>query len=111
MSHKNKTLWMGNIETWMTKYYISSLLNKINIFPCKISLKASLNKRGCASLEFFSHEEAEKILNNHNGTIIKNFEFRFNWVKSLEDKNAIPQLKKFTVKHILLINILIFSYL
>ena len=56
MNQKNKTLWMGNIESWMTKSYISSLLNKINIFPSKISLKATQNKKGCAFLVFLSHE-------------------------------------------------------
>ena len=101
MNQKNKTLWMGNIESWMTKSYISSLLNKINIFPSKISLKATQNKKGCAFLVFLSHEEAENILNKHNGKTINNLELRFNWVKALEEKNSIPQLKKFTVKYII----------
>ena len=102
MNIKNKTLWMGNIETWMNRSYILSFLNKINIFPKKINLKTSQTKRGCAFLEFSSHEQAEEVLNNFNGKKINNFELKFNWVKTLEEKNAIPQIKKFTVKNIII---------
>ena len=98
MNSKNKILWMGNIESWMTRSYISSILNKINIIPVKIILKTAQNKRGCAFLEFLSHEKAEEILNNFNGKKINNLELKFNWVKTLEEKLSIPQIKKFTVK-------------
>ena len=100
MNFKNKTLWMGNIESWMTKSYISSTLNEINIFPIKITLKTAQNKRGCAFLEFLSHEQAEEILNNFNGKKINKLELKFNWVKTLEEKLSVPQIKKFTVKKI-----------
>ena len=103
MNQKNKTLWMGNIDTWMTKPYLLSLLNKINIFPIKITLKKTENKRGCAFLEFLSHEKAEEILKNYNGKHINNLELRFNWVKSSEEKNSNPQITKYTVKIIIFI--------
>ncbi len=98
MNTKNKSLWMGNIENWMTWSYLSSFLNKINIYPIKITLKTSQNKRGCAFLEFPSHEKAEEILNNFNRKIINKFELKFNWVKSQEEKSSAPNTKKFTVK-------------
>ena len=97
MNLQNKTLWMGNIETWMTRSYLFSLLKEKNIFPNKITLKTSQNKRGCAFLEFLSHEKAEEILNSFNGQKINNFELKFNWVKTLEEKLSIQQIKKFTV--------------
>ena len=109
MNSKNKTLWMGNIETWMTGTYISSLLNKINIFPIKITLKTGLNKRGCAFLEFLTHEKAEEIINNFNGKKIDNIELKFNWVKSSGEKLSSPQRKKYTVKNqIYIYNIFLF---
>ena len=101
MNSKNKILWMGNIESWMTRSYISSILNKINIIPVKIILKTAEIKRGCAFLEFWSHEKAEEILNNFNGKKINNLELKFNWVKTLEERLSIPQIKKFTVKIII----------
>jgi RNA recognition motif-containing protein len=99
MNFKNKTLWMGNIETWMTRNYLNAILNSINIFPLKITLKTCQNKRGCAFLEFLSHEKAEEILNSFNGKKINNLELRFNWLKTLEEKLSIPQIKKFTVNN------------
>lgn len=89
---------MGNIDSWMTKSYITTLLNKMNIFPNKITLKTSQNKRGCAFLEFESQEEAEDVLINFNGKKIENLELKFNRVKTLEEKYAMPQIVKFTVK-------------
>ena len=89
---------MGNIDSWMTKSYITTLLNKMNIFPNKITLKTSQNKRGCAFLEFESQEKAEDVLINFNGKKIENLELKFNRVKTLEEKYAMPQIVKFTVK-------------
>ena len=89
---------MGNIDSWMTKSYITTLLNKMNIFPNKITLKTSQNKRGCAFLEFESQEEAEDVLINFNGKKIENLELKFNRVKTLEETYAMPQIVKFTVK-------------
>lgn len=98
MNLKSKTLWMGNIGTWMTKSYLSSELNKINIFPTKITLKTTQNKKGCAFLEFPTNQKAEEILNNFNGKQINSLELRFNRVKSFEEKYTLPQIIKFTVK-------------
>ena len=99
MNVKNRTLWMGNIEMWMTRTYLSSLLKAINIFPTKITLKSNQNKRGCAFLEFLTHEKAEEILNKFNGKKINNFELNFNWVKTSEEKKfSSPQIQKYTVK-------------
>ena len=97
MSQKERTLWMGNIEPWMTKYYLISALNKINIFPDKISIKRLANKRSCAFLEFLSHEIAEEVLNKFNGKYMNNIELKFNWVRKSKEQNVIKQNMKFTV--------------
>ena len=104
MTQKDKTLWMGNIEPWMTKFSLISILNKMKIFPTKINIKKFPNKRSCAFLEFLSHEIAEDILQRFNGKYINNIELKFNWVKKSEDKNKGNKTTKFTV-NICLFNI------
>lgn len=97
MNTHYKTLWMGNIEPWMNHTFLNALLNSINIFPRRTIVKNPSNKRGCAFLEFNSKEQAEFIRNNFNGKIINNFELKFNWVKSFEEKYSSPKITKFTV--------------
>ena len=101
MNQKSKTLWMGNIDIWMTKSYLLSLLNKVNIYPIRITLKTSQGKRGCAFLEFPNQETAEDVLNNFNGIKVDNLELRFNHVKTYEEKYT-SQIIKFTVKKYIL---------
>ena len=106
MNTSNKTLWLGNVESWMNYTFLRKFLEEINIFPKKISLKIKETKRGCAFLEFENHESAEKAINNYNGKIHRNIEIKLNWVR---DKNRhIIKPIKFTVRIIIKI---IFSYL
>ena len=97
MTQKERTLWMGNIEPWMTKNYLLSSLNKLDIFPNKISIKRFLNKRSFAFLEFLSHENAEEILNKFNGKYMDNIKLKFNWVKRSNEQNMTNQNIVFTV--------------
>ena len=99
MNTYHKTLWMGNIESWMTHDFLSSILNEINIFPQRIILKNPSNKRGCAFLEFNNQEQAENVLNNFNGKKINNLELKFNWVRTLEEKYSAKKITKFTVRY------------
>ena len=99
MNSHHKTLWMGNIESWMNLAFLTSLLNNINIFPKKIMIKNPQNKRGCAFLEFNTQEQAQNILNNFNGKIFKNVELKFNWVKTIEEKFSSQKITKFTVSN------------
>ena len=101
MTAKERTLWMGNIEPWMTKNYILSALNNINIFPNKIDIKKFQNKRCYAFLEFLSHEIAEEILNKFNGKYINNIMLKFNWVKKQKEQNVINKNMVFTVNKFL----------
>lgn len=93
----HKTLWMGNIESWMTHSLLTSYLNSIQIFPQRIILKNPPNKRGCAFLEFNAKQQAEFVLKNFNGKNIKNLELKFNWVRTFEEKFSTPKITKFTV--------------
>ena len=52
MNTSNKTLWLGNVESWMNYTFLRKFLEEINIFPKKISIKTKETKRGCAFLEF-----------------------------------------------------------
>ena len=101
MTVKERTLWMGNIEPWMTKNYLLSTLNNINIFPNKIDIKKFQNKRSYAFLEFLSHEIAEEILNKFNGKYINNIMLKFNWVKKQKEQNLINKNMVFTVNKFL----------
>ena len=98
MNTYHKTLWMGNIESWMTHDFLSSILNEINIFPQRIILKNPSNKRGCAFLEFYSPEMAKFVLTEYNNKIINGVQFKFNWVHSLEQKYNSSKITKFTVR-------------
>ena len=92
-----KTLWMGNIEPWMTLSFLTSILNELNIFPQRIILKNPSNKRECAFLEFNTRKQAEIILNNFNGKIINNLQLKFNRVRTFEEKYSAQKITKFTV--------------
>ena len=97
MNTHYKTLWMGNIEPWMTLSFLTSILNELNIFPQRIILKNPSNKRGCAFLEFNTKKQTEYILNNFNGKIIHNLQLKFNRVRTLEEKYSAQKITKFTV--------------
>jgi RNA recognition motif-containing protein len=92
-----RTLWMGNIESWMTDSFLTKFLNSIHIFPKGITLKNPQNKLGCAFLEFASKEQAEFILKNFNGKNINNFIIKFNRVKTFDEKFSTQKITKFTV--------------
>ena len=105
MNSSNSTLWMGNIENWMSHSYVSDLLKAANIFPNRITIKSYPNKRGCAFLEFFSPEMAKFVLTECNNKIINGVQLKFNWVYSLEKKYNCSKITKFTVR---IFNILYF---
>ena len=98
MNASNNTLWMGNIENWMSQSYLYNLLKSANIYPKKITIKNYPNKRGCAFLEFFSPEMAKNVLTEFNNTIINGVQLKFNWVHSLEQKYNCLKIPKFTVR-------------
>ena len=98
MNSSTNTLWMGNIENWMSQSYLSDLLKTANIYPNRITIKNYPNKRGCAFLEFYSHEMAKYVLTEYNNKIINGVQLKFNWVHSLEQKYNCSKITKFTVR-------------
>ena len=98
MTNSTRTLWMGNIENWMTPNYLSNLLKSANIYPNRITIKNYPNKRGCAFLEFLSPEMANYILTEFNKKVINGIELKFNKVHSLEQKYNSSKIIKFTVR-------------
>ena len=96
MNTTNKTLWLGNIESWMNVHYIKETLNELGIFPIKITMKPKVSKKGCALLEFDSYETALNILKKYNGINHKNLNIKLNWVKTYNRLNEEKQVK-FTV--------------
>ena len=100
MNSSTSTLWMGNIENWMSQTYLSDLLRAANIYPNRIIIKNYPNKRGCAFLEFFSPEMAKFVLTEYNNKILNGVHLKFNWVHSLEQKYNSSKITKFTVSSI-----------
>ena len=100
MNSSTSTLWMGNIENWMSHTYLSDLLRAANIYPNRIIIKNYPNKRGCAFLEFFSPEMAKFVLTEYNNKIINGVQLKFNRVHSLEQKYNSSKITKFTVSSI-----------
>ena len=98
MASSKSTLWMGNIENWMSHSYLVDLLKSANIYPNKITIKSYPNKRGCAFLEFDSSEMAKYVLTEYNNKNINGVELKFNKVHSLEQKYNTPKIIKFTVR-------------
>ncbi len=98
MNGSTNTLWMGNIENWMSQSYLYDLLKAANIYPNRITIKNYPNKRGCAFLEFYSPEMAKFVLTEYNNKIINGVQLKFNWVHSLEQKYNSSKITKFTVR-------------
>ena len=43
----SRTLWMGNIEQWMTEEYIINIFISLNVHPQKINILKNPFKKGC----------------------------------------------------------------
>ena len=98
MTSSNCTLWMGNIEKWMSHSYLSNLLKSIKINPKRITIKNYKSKRGCAFLEFSSQELAKNVLDEYNNKKCNGIKLKFNWVHSLTQKYNNNKITKFTVR-------------
>ena len=100
MTSSKSTLWMGNIENWMSQSQLVDLLKSVNIYPNKITIKNYTNKRGCAFLEFFSPEMAQHVLTEYNNKIVNGVTLKFNKVHCLEQKYNSSKITKFTVSRV-----------
>ncbi|GLJ42999.1 hypothetical protein SUGI_0892460 [Cryptomeria japonica] len=65
-SSRNRTLWIGDLEYWMTEIFIGYCYASNNDF---VSIKVMRNKKGESKgygfLEFRSHEAAASVLQTH----------------------------------------------
>ena len=96
---------------------VATICNE-NKIPTIVGEESMVDKGGFAtyginyySLGRVAGQMAEEILIKFNGKKINNFELRFNWLKTLEDKLSIPQIKKFTVINLYNNYNIIYSYL
>lgn len=66
-----KTLWVGDIESWMDENHIANLFSKIGaVANVKIIRnKSSGSPAGYGFVEFASHEIAARVLQLFNGSI------------------------------------------
>ena len=79
-----KTLWMGNIENWMSENYINQILNKINIKPIKIRILQNDNPKSCCFIQFETPEIANFILEKYNRVKLNDFVLKLNKVNKKE---------------------------
>lgn len=80
---ESRTLWIGDVESWMDESYIASLFNSTGAVQ---SVKVIRDKNtglpaGYGFVEFSTHEVASQILACYNGVAIPgtNKTFRLNW--------------------------------
>ena len=83
MSAEN-TLWMGDIEPWMTEAFIINSFKYYNIYPTNVKLikdkMKNINKTYCF-VTFKNIQEAINAINNLNGKKLPSTEinFKLNW--------------------------------
>jgi RNA recognition motif-containing protein len=67
----SKTLWVGDIESWMDETYISNVFSKIGpVLGVKlIRDKQTGAPTGYGFVEFASHEIAARVLQQSNGAL------------------------------------------
>ncbi|ESQ30862.1 hypothetical protein EUTSA_v10011476mg [Eutrema salsugineum] len=80
---ENKTIWIGDLHHWMDESYLNSSFASAGEM---VSVKVIRNKHtglseGYGFVEFLSHDIADKVLQEFNGTTMPNTEqpFRLNW--------------------------------
>ena len=91
MMNASRTLWMGNIETWMDSKHILSIFKSINIVPLKLNIPIQNLKKGCCFVEFDSPDTANKVLYTYNGKNVNGIIMKLNWVNSHSNKEQQQQ--------------------
>jgi RNA recognition motif-containing protein len=86
-TQESKTLWLGDLETFMDEPYITNMINGLGYSQHLASVKVIKDKAtGTPAkygfIEFTSHQIAEKFLNEYNGKLIPNIpnkHFKLKW--------------------------------
>lgn len=86
LSDTSKTIWIGDLDTWMDDSYLQSLINSLGYAKELTSIKLIKDKVTGLPLkygfiEFVNHESANNFLNNYNNRTIPNTSklFKLNW--------------------------------
>ena len=80
----NSTLWMGDIEPWMTESFIMKSFNHFNINPIRIKFiidrETSISRNYCF-INFDNIQQASNVLTTLNGKLIPgtSIKFKLNW--------------------------------
>ncbi len=78
-----KTLWVGDVEQWMDETYLMNAFAHIaNVLSVKVIRdKVTMIPSGYGFVEFATHIDALKVLENYNNTTIPSAgrSFRLNW--------------------------------
>ena len=77
----SRTLWMGNIEQWMTEEYLLGIFTSFKVHPIKINILNNQTSKGCCFIEFISTEEAVYVYENCNNLTVNNLLLKIKWVK------------------------------
>jgi RNA recognition motif-containing protein len=85
-SDTSKTLWIGDLETWMDESFLQSLLGSLGYSKDLSSIKLIKDKATglplkYGFLEFLTHDAAANFYQNYNNRIVPNTvkQFKLNW--------------------------------
>ncbi len=86
LSDTSKTLWMGDLDSWMDESYLQSLISSLGYNKELSSIKLIKDKLTglplkYGFLEFVNHDSASNFYVNYNNRIIPNTnkQFKLNW--------------------------------
>lgn len=86
LSDTSRTLWIGDLETWMDEPYLQSLITSLGYGKEMSSIKIIKDKGTglplkYGFLEFNQHENANSFYQNYNNRIVPNTskQFKLNW--------------------------------
>lgn len=93
----SRTLWMGNIEQWMTEEFIINIFSSFKVHPQKINILKNPMEKGCYFIEFLSTEEAVFVYENCNNLQVNNLFIKVKWVKLSQKTSKKKSSKKYSV--------------
>uniref|UniRef100_A0A0D9VHB6 RRM domain-containing protein n=1 Tax=Leersia perrieri TaxID=77586 RepID=A0A0D9VHB6_9ORYZ len=92
-AEENRTIWVGDLQYWMDENYLHNCFGSSHEV---VTIKVIRNRHsgvseGYGFVEFFSHESAEKALQNFSGHVMPNTDraFKLNWASySMGEKRS-----------------------
>lgn len=93
----SRTLWIGNIEQWMTEDYLLGIFTSFKVHPIKINILNNQTSKGCCFIEFISTEEAVYVYENCNNLTVNNLLLKIKWVKITKNTLNKKIQKKYSI--------------